>query len=145
MSTLYGFSRYSQILVHPNDQLKTTFRMKWSTCAYQKMPFGLINVGAMFRRAMDIEFKGLLNKSVLIYLDDIMVYSKICSNHPRDLKQIFQRWPKYGISRNPKKSFFSLSEGKLLGFIVSNSSIDIDEDNINEISEISLPHNKKAM
>eukprot|EP00253_Pinus_taeda_P015161 PITA_15161 len=67
------------------------FRTKWGTYAYRKMPFGLINVGATFQRAMDIAFKGLVNKSVVIYLDDITVYSKRRSDHLRDLKQIFQR------------------------------------------------------
>lgn len=76
ISFLDGFSGYNQILVHPDDQLKTTFRKKWGTYAYQKMPFGLINVGATFQRAMDIAFKGLVNKSVVIYLDDITIYLK---------------------------------------------------------------------
>jgi len=48
MSFLDGFSGYNQILVHLDDRLKTTFRTKWGTYAYQKMPFGLINVGATF-------------------------------------------------------------------------------------------------
>lgn len=48
MSFLDGFSGYNQVLVHPGDQLKTTFRTKWGTYAYRKIPFGLINVGAMF-------------------------------------------------------------------------------------------------
>lgn len=73
MSFLDGFSGYNQILVHPYDQLKTTFRTKWCTYAYEKMPFELINVGATFQRTMDIAFKGLLRKSVVIYLDDITV------------------------------------------------------------------------
>lgn len=76
MSFLDGFSGYNQILVHPDDQFKTTFRTKWGTYVYQKKPFGLINVDATFQRAMDIVFKGLVNKSVVIYLDDITVYSK---------------------------------------------------------------------
>jgi len=145
MSFLDGFSGYNQVLVHHNDQLKTTFRTKWGTYAYRKMPFGLINVGATFQRAMDITFKGLINKTVVIYLDDITVYSKKRGDHLKDLKQIFQRCLRYGISLNPKKYFFALSEGKLLGFIVSKSGIHIDPDRIKEISEISLPHNKKAM
>lgn len=49
MSFLDGFSRYNQILVHPDDRLKTAFITKWGTYAYQKMPFGLINVGATFQ------------------------------------------------------------------------------------------------
>jgi len=145
MSFLDGFSNYNQVLVHLDDQLKTTFRNKLGTYAYQKMPFGLINVGATFQMAMDITFKGLVNKSVVIYLDDITVYSKKRGNHLRDLKQIFQWCQRYGISLNPKKSFFALSEGKLLGFIVSKSRIHIDLDRIKEIFEIPLPHNKKAM
>ena len=76
MSFLDGFSGYNQVLVHPDDQLKTTLRTKWGTYAYLKMPFGLINAGATFQRAMDIAFKDLVKKSVVIYLDDITVYSK---------------------------------------------------------------------
>ena len=109
------------------------------------MAFGLINVSATFQRAMDIAFKGLVNRSVVIYLDDITMYSRKCSSHLRDLKNIFQRCQKYGISLNPKKSFFALSEGKLLRFIVSKARIHIDPDRIKEISEISLPYNKKVM
>jgi hypothetical protein len=71
--------------------LKTTFRTKWGTYAYDKMPFGLINVGATFQQAMDIAFRGLLNKSIVVYLDDIIVYSKIREEHIPHLKAIFER------------------------------------------------------
>jgi len=145
MSFLDGFSGYNQVLVHPDDRLKTTFRTKWGTYAYQKMPFGLINVGATFQRAMDTTFKGLLNKSIVVYLDDITVFSKKRSNHLHDLKQIFECCRRYGLSLNPKKSFFSLNQGKLLGFNASKDGIYIDPDRIKEISEISFPHNKKSM
>jgi len=94
------------------------------------MPFGLINAGATFQRAMDIAFKGLVNKSVVIYLDDANVHSKKRSNHLKDLKQIFEYCQRYGISLNPKKYFFALSEGKILGFIVSKEGILIDPDRI---------------
>ena len=49
LSLLDGFSRYNQLLVSKEDHLKTTFRTKWGTYAYDKMPFGLINVGATFQ------------------------------------------------------------------------------------------------
>ena len=77
LSLLDGFSGYNQVLVAKEDHLKTTFRTKWGTYAYDKMAFRLINAGATFQRAMDIAFRGLLNKSLVVYLDDIMVYSKI--------------------------------------------------------------------
>jgi len=145
LSFLDGFSRYNQILVHPDDRLKMTFRTNLGTYSYQKVPFGLINVGATFQHAMDITFKDLINKIVFIYLDDITVYSRDKNNHLNDLKHIFERCKKYGISLNPKKSYFALEEGKLLGFIVSKKGIYIDPDRIQEIEKIPLPHNKNTM
>eukprot|EP00253_Pinus_taeda_P020112 PITA_20112 len=101
--------------------------------------------GATFQRAMDTAFRGLINRTVVVYLDDITVFSKERSNHLHDLNQIFQRCKRYGISLNPKKSFFALDQGKLLGFIVSRDDIYINPDRIKEISEIPFPHNKKSM
>lgn len=125
--------------------MKTKYKTKWGTYAYQKIPFGVINVGATFQRAMKIIFKGLINKSIVIYLDDITIYSKKRNNYMRYLKQIFEHCQRYGMSLNPKKYLFALSGGKVLGFIVSKVGSHIDPDRIGEISEIPLPHNKKSM
>ena len=59
-SLLDGFSGYNQVLVAEEDRLKTTFKTKWGTFTYRRMPFGLINSRAMFQRAMDITFRGLI-------------------------------------------------------------------------------------
>jgi hypothetical protein len=56
MSMLDGFSGYNKIMVHPNDQEKTTFTMPWGTFMCANMPFSLMNTGHNFQRAMDIEF-----------------------------------------------------------------------------------------
>ena len=53
-SLLEGFAGYNQVLVSKQDRLETTFRTKWGTFAYKRMPFGLINIEAIFQRAMDI-------------------------------------------------------------------------------------------
>ena len=76
LSLLDEFSGYNQVLVAKEDRLKITFRTKWGTYAYDKMPSGLINIGATFQRAINIAFKGLVNKSVVVCLDDITIYSK---------------------------------------------------------------------
>ena len=55
-SLLDKFLGYNQVLVAEEDRLKTTFRTRWGTFAYRRMPFGLINAGATFQRAMDIAF-----------------------------------------------------------------------------------------
>jgi hypothetical protein len=123
---LDGFSGYNQVLVSKEDRLKTTFRTKWGTYAYDKMPFGLINVGATFQQAMDIAFRGSINKSIVVYLDDIIVYSKIRKEHIPHLKAIFERCRRYKISLNRKKRIFSMEEGTLLGFVISPEGITID-------------------
>ena len=64
------------MLVVEEDRLKTTFRTRWGTFAYRRMPFGLIKIGATFQRAMDIAFYGLIGRSVVVYLDDITIFSK---------------------------------------------------------------------
>ena len=76
MSMLDGFSGYNQVLVHLDDQDKTTFITPWGTFMYSKMPFGLMNAGATFQRAVDITFSEEKDMFVVIYLDDITLYSK---------------------------------------------------------------------
>ena len=75
---------------------------------------------------MDIDFKGLIHNSIVVYLDDVTIYSKKRHEHLSTLKQVFKRCRKYGISLNPKKSIFTVIEGKLLGFIVSKEGMIID-------------------
>ena len=86
ISLLDGFSGYNQVLVHPDDQLKTTFTTPWGTFMYVKIPFGLMNVGATFKRTMDISFSEEIGFFIVIYLDDITVYSKIDEEHLAHLR-----------------------------------------------------------
>ena len=81
MSMLDGFSGYNRIVVHPGDQEKTTFTTPWGTFMYAKMSFGLMNTGATFQRAMDIAFAEEKDKILVIYLDDITVFSKSDKEH----------------------------------------------------------------
>jgi hypothetical protein len=83
------------------------------------MPFGLINTGETFQREMDVVFRGLINKCVVVYVDDVTVYSKNREDNIQHLTQIFERCIKYGISLNPKKTIFGMEEGKILVHIIS--------------------------
>jgi len=86
LSLLDGFSGYNQVLVSNGDQLKTTFNTKWGSYTYYRMPFGLINAGATFQRAMDLAFRGLINRSVAASMDDITIYSYHKRDHIYHLK-----------------------------------------------------------
>ena len=104
MSFLDGFSGYNQVAVHPDDKEKTTFTTHWGTFMYAKIPFGLMNAGDTFQRAMDLAFVGLKDKCVLKYLDDLNVYSHSHHDHLHHLRKVFLKCRRYGISLNPKKS-----------------------------------------
>ena len=143
MPFIDGFFRYNQIVVHLDDREKTAFTTPWGTFMYKKMPFRLMNVGAMFQREMDITFVGEKDKFVLIYLDDITIFSGSHEHHLQHLRKTFLKFRRYGISLNPKKSYFALKEGKLLGHIVSTDGVRIDPKRVEAIKNLSLTRSKK--
>jgi hypothetical protein len=142
---LDGYLGYNQISIMEEDKKKTTFTTPWGTFMYEKMPFGLMNAGATFQRAMDIAFIGEKDRFTVIYLDDITVFSTSDEEHLQHLKQTFKKCRRYGISLNPKKSHFSMEEGKLLGHIVSPEGIKIDPERVKAIQQIDIPRNKKSI
>jgi len=85
-SRLDDFLGYNQVLLVEPKRLKATFWTKWGTYAYRQIPFSLMNVGDKFQREMDIAFKGLICQSVVVYLNDVTVYSKNWEDHPKHLK-----------------------------------------------------------
>ena len=108
ISLLDGYSGYNQILVHPADQLKTTFTTPWGTFMYVKMHFGLMNSGETFQIAMDIAFSEELGFFIIIYLDDVTVFSKTDEEPLEHLRKVFEKCKNFGISLNPKKTLFGL-------------------------------------
>jgi hypothetical protein len=81
ISMLDGYSRCNQISVVEEDKKKTTFTTPWGTFMYKKMPFGLMNGGATFQRAMDISFIGEKDRFLVIYLDNVTVFSASNEEH----------------------------------------------------------------
>eukprot|EP00253_Pinus_taeda_P029341 PITA_29341 len=109
------------------------------------MPFGLKNAGATFQRAMDLAFANEKDVFLVVYLDDLTMFSKSDEEHMNHLKTVFQKCRKYGLSLNPKKSLFTMEEGKLLGHIISKDGIHIDPARVQAIQQIDLPRNKKEI
>jgi hypothetical protein len=81
ISLLYGYFVYSQIAVFKEDKEKKTFTTPLRTFMYDKMCFGMMNAGANFQRAMEIDFVGEKDKFMVIYLDDITVFSNSDDEH----------------------------------------------------------------
>jgi hypothetical protein len=145
MSMINGFSRYKQIVFLPEDRETTNFTTPWGTFMYAKIPFRLMNGGETFQKAMDIAFIREKEKFVVIYLDEIIVFSKSDKEHCHHLKKVFMKCRRFGVSLNPKKSFFSMKEGKLLGHIVSIEGVRIDPRRVEAIQTLSFPKSKKEV
>ena len=132
MSMLDGYSGHNQISVAPEDQHKISFITPWGTFTYNQMPFGFINAGAIFQRAMTSSFKDVRDRIIVIYLDDSIVYSKKRECHFEDLDKVLNRCRQHGISLNPKKSVFFVEEGKLLGHVISKDDIKINLERVKQ-------------
>ena len=94
---------------------------------------------------MDISFSKEKDKFVVIYMDDITIFSKSDRDHVKHLEKVFLRCRRYGISLNPRKTIFSLKEGKLLGHIISKDGIIIDPDRVDAILKFEEPRSKKEV
>jgi hypothetical protein len=142
---IYGFLGYNQIFVPPKDREKTTYTTPWGTFMYAKMPFGIMNARATIQRALDISFIGEKDKFVVIYLDEITMFSKSDKEHYHHFKKVFLKCKNFGLSLNIKKSLFAMKEGKLLGHIVSTEGVRIDPSIVEAIQTLSLPRSKKEV
>ena len=92
---------------------------------------------------MDISFVGEKDKFVLIYLDDLTMFSHSHKEHLQHLRKTFLKSIRYGISLNLKKFQFALKEGKLMGNIVTVGGVKIDPVRVEAIHKISIPRSKK--
>nr|XP_027122183.1 uncharacterized protein LOC113739139 [Coffea arabica] len=142
-SFCYCFAGYHQILMAEEDREKTAFITPWGTFCYRVMPFGLKNVGATYQRTMTTLFHDMIHQEMEVYVDDIIIKSRKTEDHLIDLKKLFDRLRKYNLKLNPAKCALGAPAGKLLGFIVSKKSIEIDPTKIKAIRDMPVPKTQK--
>ena len=94
---------------------------------------------------MDIAFIREKDQFVVIYLDDITVFSRSDKEHCYHFRKVFVKCQRFGLSLNPKKSLFAMMEGKLLGHIVSAKGVRIDPSRVEAIQTLSLHRSKKEV
>ena len=109
------------------------------------MPFGLKNVGSTYQRMMTRVFESQLGKNIEIYIDDMVVKSKMVSEHLGDLRAIFQILRKYKLRLNASKCSFGVGSGKFLGYMVTHRGIEVNSDQIKVINNLRSPRNPKEV
>lgn len=100
-STLDLASGYWQVEVDPQDREKMAFMTPLGLYEFQRMPFGLCNAPATFQRLMQQCLSGQITESLLVYLDDIIVYSTDFAMHLKHLEEVFERLWKHGLKLRP--------------------------------------------
>ena len=145
MSFLDAFQGYHQIPLAPGDLEKIAFLTPVGNYHYKVMPFSLKNAGSTYRRIMTRMFEPQLGKSVEVYIDDMVVKSKMVSEHVRDLEVIFGILWKHKLRLNASKCSFGVLSGKFLGYIVTHRGIEVSPDQIKEIHNLQAPRNPKEV
>ena len=145
MSFLDAFQGYHQIPLALDDQEKTTFVTPIGKYHYKVMPFGLKNAGSTYQRMMTRMFESQLGKNIEIYIDDIVVKSKLVSKHVGDLRTIFEILRKYKLRLNASKCSFGMGSDKFLGYMVTHKGIKVKPDQIKAINNLQSPRNPKEV
>ena len=145
MSTLDMASGYWQIQMHPEDKDKTAFITKYGLFEFSRMPFGLTNAPSTFQRAVNLVLRGLTWKTVLAFLDDILVLGSDFKNHLENLKVVFRRLRQHNLKLKPKKCVLFRMKAKFLGKIVSYNSVEVDPESLETIKKWPIPTTTKEV
>ena len=126
---------YHLVCIANGDEWKTAFRTCYGSFEWSVMPFGLTNAPAAFQRFMNDIFSDLLDVCVVIYLDDILIYSNNMSEHHRHVKEVLKRLRKAGLYAKAEKYKFYSESVEYLGYILSPSDLTMSDDKVKIIQD----------
>ncbi|CAI7917718.1 unnamed protein product, partial [Closterium sp. NIES-54] len=138
-------SGYWQIKMADNSIHKTAFCTRYGSYEYLVMPFGLCNAPAMFQTEMNHILRPLLDECVVVYLDDILIYSKNMKEHVEHLRKVFEILRKNKLYVKLSKSDFALKKVQFLGHMVSAEGVHVDPRKIEAVKKWKVPENMKEL
>ena len=114
---------YHLIRNQKGDEWKTAFRTRYGHYKYKVMPFDLVNAPATFQAMMNTILCEFLDYGVVVYLDDILIYSKTLEEHKSLVKQVLTRLERDDLAVSIKKSGFLVDTVEFLGYIVGKKEL----------------------
>jgi hypothetical protein len=132
-------SGYHQMRIRPLDIPKTTFSTRYGLYEFTVMSFGLTNAPAYFMNLMNKVFMEYLDRFVVVFINDILIYSKSDSDHAEHLRLVLQKLRDNQLYAKFSKCEFWIGEVPFLGHIISNGGISVDPAKVKEIMEWRVP------
>ena len=136
---------YHLIHIKQGDEPKTAFRTWYGQYEYKVMPFGLVNAPAIFQRMMNIILREFLDHRVLVYLDDILIYSDNMEDHIKLVQKVLDRLEQHDLAVSLKKSVFHKEEVEFLGYIVKTSGVTMSDRKVKSIRDWAHPRSVKEV
>ena len=124
---------------------KTAFIFDRKSYEFKVMPFGLCNAPATCQRTMTTVFDDVLKKFVMVYLDDVIVYSRSFEEHITHVNEVFQRLSKANLRLNKEKCIFFRRELPFLGHIVNEKGILMDPKKVEAVHNMPAPKNIRQL
>jgi len=138
-------SGYYQIAIDPADRHKTAFRTRYGHYQFNVMPFGLTNAPATFQTLMNDIFRDLLDVCVVVYLDDILVYSQDESDHEKHLRMVLQRLKDHQLYAKISKCDFFVNEIEYLGHVIDSNGMQPNPKLVRALQEFPQPTTLKEL
>ena len=142
---LDGYSGYNQIAIAPEDQEKTTFTCPFGNFSFRRMPFGLCNAPGTFKRCMMSIFSDLAKEFMEIFMDDFTVYGSSFEQCLHNLGTVLQRCQDENLAPNWEKCHFMVTEGIVLGHMISAAGLEVDQENVSIIRNLIPPTTLKGI
>ena len=145
-SALDMASGFYGIPLKPADKEKTAFNTPDGQFQFTRMPFGLRNAPAAYSRAMDIMLGGLKWQTCLVYMDDILIFTKgSFDDHLRDLRDVFDRIRAFGLGLKAKKCSFFQRRVSYLGYVIDAQGIRTDPKKVAAVTKIAPPRSRREL
>ncbi|MBW0487614.1 hypothetical protein O181_027329 [Austropuccinia psidii MF-1] len=144
-SKIYLHGAYNLFRIKEGDENFTDLRTKYSSYEYLVMPFGLTNSPASFQNLVNDILQDLLDVYAVVFLDDIMVFSKSEEEHVTQVSTVLSRLRANKPFSKASKCIFHVSNAEYLGYVVSSEGLKMDQENVQQILNWPPPRNLKAL